>query len=72
MHVLELRAFEHEPLVRRVARDEAGEILHVGIFDREIGRQFSVERGHALARRPQLAVDAVRVQQGRLDRMAAP
>ena len=70
--VLERLAVEHQALMGRVARDQAGEVGGVGVLDREIRGQLAVERGDAFARGPQLAVPALGILQGRLDRMAAP
>jgi hypothetical protein len=72
VHLVERQAFEHQPLVRRVARDESGEVGAVGVLERKVGRQFAVERGEALARGPQLAVAARGIVQRRFDRVAAP
>ena len=65
-------AIEHEALMRRVAGDQPGEVGGRGPFHRKIGRKLAVERIDALARRPQLAVIALRIVQRRFDSMAAP
>jgi hypothetical protein len=72
VHVFQRVAFQHQPLVRRVARDQPGKIGGRCPLDREIGRQFAVERSNALARRPQLAMIAFGVEQRGFHRMAAP
>ena len=65
-------AIEHEALVRRIARYHPGKVGHVGPFHRKIGRKFAIERGHALAGRPQLAVLAFGIHQRRFHGMASP
>ena len=71
-YVLQRRAFEHQPLMRRIARDQPGEIVRIGILDGKIRRQFAVEGIDALTRRPQLAVLALGVLERRFDRVPPP
>jgi len=65
-------AIQHQALVRRIAGDQPGKVSRLGIFDREIGRQFAIKRGDAFARGPQLAVVAFRILERGLHGMAAP
>ena len=71
-HVLQGRAFEHQPLMRRILGDQPRQIGDIGIFDREALGQFAIEAGDAFASRPQLAVLALGVLERRLDRVTAP
>ena len=47
--IFQCRAFQHQPLMRRIARNQPVEIGPLGVFDREIRRQFAIERGYAFA-----------------------
>jgi hypothetical protein len=70
--ILQRIAFQHQPLMRRIARDQPAKVGGLGIFDREILGQFTIERGDPFAGCPQLAVLTLGVLERRLDRVAAP
>lgn len=70
--ILQRIAIEHQSLMRRIARDQPGQVSRLGIFDREIGGQFAIKRGNAFAGCPKLAVVAIRVLECGFDRVAAP
>jgi len=65
-------AFQDQALVWRIARNQPRQIRRLGVFDREIARQFSVKGGYAFAGRPQLVMTPSGIEQRGLHRMAAP
>jgi hypothetical protein len=75
-HIIQRQAFQHQALVRRVARHQPGQVHRLGIFHRQVARQFGVMIvQHFLDRfacAPQLLGRAVRVGQRRFHRVAAP
>ena len=51
-NIIKRVAFQHQALMRRILGDKPRQIGGLGIFQREILGQFTVERGNALAGGP--------------------
>ena len=52
MDIFQRRAFENQPLVRRILCNKPRQILHIGIFQREVFWQFTIKRFDGFARGP--------------------